>query len=77
MKRVQKVFAAVLIAACLMAPVSAIEAVEPEPMPAGSGDVSPRAEEVMWCYREVNGRTQRRLWSITYGCWLTEWEYFD
>ncbi|RHO56126.1 hypothetical protein DW094_05745 [Ruminococcaceae bacterium AM07-15] len=34
-----------------------------------------RAEEVMWFYRNYNGRLQKRLWSVTYGKWLTDWEY--
>lgn len=33
-----------------------------------------RAEETMWCFRCYEGLFQRRLWSITYGYWLTEWE---
>ena len=34
---------------------------------------SPRAEETKWCYRIVNGQLQKRLYSITYGKWLTDW----
>lgn len=34
-----------------------------------------RAEETEWYYRVVdNYYVQQRLWSITYGRWLTEWE---
>lgn len=37
----------------------------PEPM---------RAEETKWYYRITgDGLLQRRLWSITYGYWLTDW----
>ncbi len=36
-------------------------------------DSPTRAEETTWYFRVVNGRTQMRLWSITYGKWLTEW----
>ncbi len=32
-----------------------------------------RAEETCWCYRVHNGMLQTRLWSITYGKWLTDW----
>lgn len=35
--------------------------------------VEPRAEEVRWYYRIVDGVKQMRLWSITYGKWLTDW----
>lgn len=34
-----------------------------------------RPEETKWYYRVVDDYyVQRRLWSITYGRWLTEWE---
>jgi hypothetical protein len=32
-----------------------------------------RAEEFMWFYRTYQGRRQKRLWSITYGEWVTDW----
>ena len=38
-------------------------------------NVEERAEEVVWYYRNYNGRLQKRLWSVTYGKWLTDWEY--
>ena len=37
-----------------------------------SGD-STRAEETLWYFRVVNGILQMRLWSLTYGKWLTDW----
>lgn len=37
--------------------------------------VSPRAEQTEWVYRFVNGKLQKRLWSITYGKWLTKWQW--
>lgn len=36
--------------------------------------VTPASEETVWYNRIYNGMLQRRLWSITYGEWLTEWE---
>lgn len=34
----------------------------------------PRAEETQWYYRITDdGLFQRRLWSITYGYWKTDW----
>lgn len=39
-----------------------------------------RAEETEWIYRRWNGLVQMRLWSITYGYWLTDWitiGYYD
>lgn len=32
-----------------------------------------RTEEVKWYFRIYNGVVQRRLWSVTYGYWLTDW----
>ncbi len=40
-----------------------------------NGDVVIFAEETEWYFRVVDGRLQRRLWSITWGKWLTEWEF--
>lgn len=35
---------------------------------------STRAEETGWIYRVTDtGLLQRRLWSYTYGKWLTDW----
>lgn len=35
----------------------------------------PRWEETKWYYRITDdGLFQRRLWSLTYGYWLTDWE---
>lgn len=36
-----------------------------------------RAEEVTWYYRNYNGHVQKRLWSNTYGYWLTDWINVD
>lgn len=32
-----------------------------------------RTEEFMWFYRTYNGMEQMRLWSLTYGYWVTDW----
>lgn len=32
-----------------------------------------RAEEFVWFYRTHEGRRQKRLWSLTYQRWVTEW----
>ncbi len=34
---------------------------------------STRAEETIWYFRVLNGIVQKRLWSLTYGRWLTDW----
>ena len=35
--------------------------------------VTPASEETVWRQRIYNGMLQKRLWSITYGKWLTDW----
>jgi hypothetical protein len=37
--------------------------------------IVPYAEVTEWHYQIVGGRLQKRLWSITYAKWLTEWEW--
>ena len=32
-----------------------------------------RLEETEWYFRVANGLLQKRLWSLTYGYWLTDW----
>ncbi len=36
-------------------------------------DAHLRAPQVVWRYREYNGRKQKRLWSHTSNSWLTDW----
>lgn len=38
-----------------------------------NGEIETYAEEVSWYSRYVNGKEQRRLWSHTYGRWITDW----
>ena len=38
-----------------------------------SSEIQPRAEETEWFIRINNGRVEKRLWSYTYGKWLTDW----
>lgn len=37
--------------------------------------ISQRIEETEWRYRVVDGRLQKRLWSIIQNKWLTDWEW--
>lgn len=43
----------------------------------GSGDethnIEKRALKVQWYYRDVNGKKQKRLWSLSGNEWLTDW----
>lgn len=35
--------------------------------------VSERVEQTRWYYRVRDGIKEKRLWSITYGYWKTDW----
>jgi len=36
--------------------------------------ITPQTEELKWYYRyNEQGVLQKRLWSITYGYWMTDW----
>lgn len=38
--------------------------------------IRPMAEQTEWRYRTIEpNMLQRRLWSITWGKWLTDWEW--
>lgn len=39
--------------------------------------ITPQAEQTVWCTRTHNGKRQKRLWSITYQRWLTDWIDID
>lgn len=41
--------------------------------PGSGSEITPNAEEKQWFFRVHNGILQRRLWSITYRKWLTDW----
>lgn len=43
------------------------------PAQAEDGGIAPHAEETVWYTRVYNGVLQKRLWSITYERWLTDW----
>ena len=36
-------------------------------------EVSPASEETQWIFQINNGQLQKRLWSLTYQKWLTDW----
>lgn len=36
-------------------------------------EFSSRIEETEWYYRDIDGKIQKRLWSITENKWLTNW----
>lgn len=73
-----KVFLGLMIAAQLFAAPAVIETVVPNNNEVAveiieKGEEPGRSEEFMWFYRWVNGKQQKRLWSLTYGYWVTDW----
>ena len=48
-------------------------AAAPEVAEESQSTVEPRNNETVWYTRTYNGKLQKRLWSITYGVWLTDW----
>jgi hypothetical protein len=70
-----------LLALVILLSVPSVALAEGLEAPDGSDDeiiaVTPgestRAEETAWFFRVLNGMLQKRLWSITYRRWLTDW----
>ncbi len=58
---------------CFAVSIPAFAANFEAPKEKASGEIVTRAEETQWRYRLYNGEKQKRLWSITNECWLTEW----
>lgn len=66
-------FAVLLILVSLIVPIYSIETDTSQSAQAISEQATPRAEQTQWYYRVYNGKKQKRLWSITNQCWLTDW----
>lgn len=61
------------LSTCLVAGAAEVD-VPVQPVSAAEDEgISPQAEETCWYTRKYNGRWQKRLWSITNQCWLTDW----
>lgn len=70
----QKIIASGMICCCLTAGLGSLAYASEIPDSPDDG-IEAHLEETEWYYRNYNGHWQRRLWSITRGIWLTEWEY--
>ena len=75
MKKVITFFSVFILCLCTFFSTSAfadyIEANNSTPFPGNI--VEPCAEQTEWVYRIYNGNYEKRLWSHTYGKWLTDW----
>lgn len=45
--------------------------------PVPPATVEPKAEEFQYYYRIYNGTLQIRVWSLTFGRWVTDWMDYD
>ena len=68
-------FLIVLIMCLSLSTVAIAESIQSEESVISTNivDEPARAEETIWYFRTYNGRAQMRLWSLTYGKWLTDW----
>jgi hypothetical protein len=72
-KKIAKLMLGTLTATMLLsAPVLAEEAVYDEER-VEIKEENTREEAFMWFYRTYEGRRQKRLWSLTYQYWVTDW----
>lgn len=62
-----------LLLACLCVPVAATEPEAPQPAQLTAGEATPQGEQTEWYHRNLDGKWQKRLWSITECRWLTDW----
>lgn len=61
------------LSTCVVAGAAEVDVpVQPVQTAEGEG-IAPHAEETLWYTRVYQGRVQKRLWSITNQCWLTDW----
>ena len=74
-KSIRKIIASGMVCCCLTAGLGGFAYAAEIPDPADDNGPVARLEETKWYYRDYNGRVQKRIWSITRGIWLTEWEY--
>lgn len=72
---VRKTLASTMLFCCLTSGVASYACVAEAPAaPIDENGAVVRVEETEWRYRSYQGRCQRRLWSLTRGIWLTDWE---
>lgn len=75
MKRVLTFFIALILCCTLFAPVAFAEdlGTADSTVVSAGGTAEPQVEQKAWVWREHNGYYEKRLWSLTYGKWLTDW----
>ncbi len=71
MKKILSILLAVMMF-CSIIPVAYADSYESIAIQDGE-EIETRAEQTGWYYRDNNGVLEKRLWSYTYGKWLTDW----
>lgn len=73
MKKVVSMLLALILVLSISVPAFAVtDLPDSENEPSESVDGT-RAEQTVWFFRNNNGILEKRLWSLTYGKWLTDW----
>lgn len=73
MKKGIKLLLGIMIATMLLGMPVLADAPEGEDGEEFTLEEGDRAEVFKWFYRNHNGMLQKRLWSITYEYWVTDW----
>ncbi len=74
MKRILVIMMAILtLSSTFCAPVLAADNADNTPESNIQAADNARTSQNVWYTRTYNGKQQKRLWSLTYGCWLTDW----
>jgi hypothetical protein len=72
-KGILKLVAAIITLSCILPTASALAADSTVSVQGTNSTVAIQAEQTEWYYRNNNGIMEKRLWSITYGVWRTDW----
>lgn len=71
MKKLISLILAIIVCLAVSVPAFAVDQIGGTE--AVGEEVVVRAEQTVWYYRLYNGERQKRLWSITYAYWITDW----
>lgn len=78
MKRIKKLLSVTLLtcccAVCFSVPVSAQSLASTTVPVSAEAQISPRADVLEWRFKVENNKTYRRLYNVTEGRWVTDWE---
>ncbi len=68
-----KLISCCLLLACMLSLAAPVYAATAEAVAPASAADGARWEQTEWVFKDVDGVLYRRLWSNTYGVWLTGW----